>query len=317
MKKERVLILLLSLMLIFCLVAGTVFAAGITYPQPSAVRHTLSEIVDPGARWELVATGTPGTFIEGPEFDSKGQLWVVGMLSGEILKVENGKLTPAGEKFSQPNGAKFGADGFLYVTDRSGELYKFNTATGERTTIATKCGPAHFRGLNDLAFDKYGGIYFTEPYGSNATETTGKVYYLPPGENAAPQLFLDNLAYPNGIAVSADGQFVYIGEFAKNRVISAPSLHVINKEEVPCVFQQYEGGIGPDGLMTDKEGNLYTAHFKAGEIMICDASGFRYGALRLPEKAGTFSTNMTIHSGYLYVTESSNNEIWRIKIKKD
>nr|WP_313771817.1 SMP-30/gluconolactonase/LRE family protein [Neobacillus niacini] len=82
------------------------------------------------------------------------------------------------------------------------------------------------------------------------------------------------------------------------------------------VFGQFEGGIGPDGLAVDTEGNLYVAHFQAGEVVVLDANGFKYGTIRLPEDAGTFTTNLTFHNGYLYVTESLKNEVWRIKVKK-
>ncbi|MER2047657.1 MAG: SMP-30/gluconolactonase/LRE family protein, partial [Solibacillus sp.] len=78
----------------------------------------------------------------------------------------------------------------------------------------------------------------------------------------------------------------------------------------------FEGGIGPDGLAVDAEGNLYVAHFQAGEVVVVDANGFKYGTIRLPEDAGTFATNLAFHDGYLYVTESSKNEVWRIQVKK-
>ena len=50
---------------------------------------------------------------------------------------------------------------------------------------------------------------------------------------------------------------------------------------------------------------------------ILDASGFKYGTIRLPKDEGTFTTNLTFHNGYLYVTESSKNEVWRIEVKKE
>ena len=36
------------------------------------------------------------------------------------------------------------------------------------------------------------------------------------------------------------------------------------------------------------EGNLYVAHFQAGAIVVLDASGFKYGTIRLPKDAGDF-----------------------------
>jgi gluconolactonase len=152
--------------------------------------------------------------------------------------------------------------------------------------------------------------------GSSATKPIGRVFYLPPNSKE-PILFQEGIAYPNGIAISANGQRVYISEFATNRIISVPSKEAKDARETPFVFGQFEGGIGPDGLAVDKEGNLYVAHFQAGEIVVLDPSGFKYGTIRLPKDAETFTTNLTFHNGYLYVTESLKNEVWRIKVKKE
>ncbi|MFB3170127.1 SMP-30/gluconolactonase/LRE family protein [Neobacillus sp. 179-C4.2 HS] len=138
-----------------------------------------------------------------------------------------------------------------------------------------------------------------------------------PPNSKEPILFQEGIAYPNGIAISANGQRVYISEFATNRIISVPSKEAKDARETPFVFGQFEGGIGPDGLAVDTEGNLYVAHFQAGEIVVLDASGFKYGTIRLPKDAETFTTNLTFHNGYLYVTESLKNEVWRIKVKKE
>lgn len=246
-------------------------------------------------------------------------MWLVSPTTGKILKAEDEdeKATVVGGTYGSPNGAKFHKDGRLFVADKDGELYTFDTTTGKRTVILDSYDNSHLRGLNDLIFDKKGGIYFTEPYGSSATNPTGRVFYLPPGKDSKLQLFLGNIAYPNGIAVSANDQRVYIAEFNKNRIIAAPSVNAEDSPETPFVFAQFEGGIGPDGLAVDSEGNLYVAHFQAGQIVILDKNGFKYGKIRLPESSGSFVTNMAFHEGYLYVTESSKNEVWRIKVKKE
>lgn len=280
---------------------------------PSSTRHSLSEICD-NCSWEKVVTCRG--FLEGINFDRSGQMWMLGYMSGEILRVERDTCVTVGSNGSSPNGAKFHKDGRLFVADRFGGLMSVDTRTGTRTTLVNMFKTEHFRGLNDLVFDANGGIYFTEPYGSNAIDRTGRAFYLPPGQNAKVELFLSGLAYPNGIALSADGQRVYIAEWALNRITSAPVVNPKNPNETPFVFASLEGGIGPDGLAVDNEGNVYAAHFAAGEIVILDSNGFKYGALRLPQGTGSFATNLAFHDGYLYVTEAMKNEVWRVKIKK-
>jgi gluconolactonase len=310
-------IVTITLLMIISLVSVTMTGAKSLYPSkpvPTKERHSIAEIVHPNSKWEKVATGSG--FMEGINFDRNGQIWMVSPSTGEIMKVEGDKVSIVGEKYKFPIGAKFHKDGRLFITDGTGELYAYNTKTGERTTIVNSYNGLPLRGLNDLVFDDAGGVYFTEPMGSSATNPTGRVFYLPPNSSEL-QLFQEGIAYPNGIAISADGQRVYISEFATNRIISVPSKNAKDQREMAFVFAQFEGGIGPDGLALDKEGNLYVAHFQAGEIVVVDASGFKYGSIRLPEGAGTFTTNLTFHNGYLYVTESSKNEVWRIKVKKD
>ncbi len=286
-----------------------------TKPVPTEKRHTISEITSSKSKWEKVATGSG--FMEGINFDREGKIWLVSPTTGEILKVTGtkAKVMVSDKDNIMPIGAKFHKDGRLFITDGKGKLFSYNPATGERKTIIASYDGKPLNGLNDLVFDKKGGLYFTEPMGSSATHPKGRVFYLAPGTTEAV-LFSENIAYPNGITISADGQRVYISEFDKNQVLSVPSVTAENSPETPFVFARFEGGIGPDGLTVDTDGNLYVAHFQAGEIAVVDANGFKYGTIRLPKDEGTFATNLAFQNGYLYVTESSKNEIWRIKVKK-
>jgi sugar lactone lactonase YvrE len=312
-----VLTVLTAIMVTACVI--TSFATPITAPQGTGTRHNISEIVAPESLWEKVVIFDGGGFIEGLNFDRDGQLWMVNVLTGQILRLEGDKAVPVGDKYQMPNGAKFHKDGRLFVADSQGELYTFNPSTGERVFLLNKYNYEHFRGLNDLIFDDDGGLYFTDPPGSHVTNAIGRVYYLPPGKDAKLQVFQNNIAFPNGVALSADGKRVYIAEFDTKRIIAAPSVKATgNSPEAPFVFCQLDsGGNGPDGLAVDTEGNLYVACFLAGEITVIDPNGVKYGIIRLPDSAGRIVTSIAFHDKYLYVSESSKNEIWRIQIKKE
>ncbi|WP_428911745.1 SMP-30/gluconolactonase/LRE family protein [Niallia sp. Krafla_26] len=317
--KKRTLVVGVSLF-IFLITASIVGAKAKyeTKSVPKGERHNISEIIPANAKWEKVVTGEGETnrFMEGINFDRKGNIWMVSPLSGELLTVEGDKVVPVVEEGIVPVGAKIHSDGRIFMTDLSGKINVYNPKTGTSETIVSTYDGKSLNGLNDLVFDESGGLYFTEPMGSSATHPVGRVFYLPDGSKE-PELFAENIAYPNGVAISADGQRVYISEFDKNRVLSIPSRDAKESPETPFVFGSFEGGIGPDGLAVDAEGNLYVAHFQAGEIVVLDARGFIYGTIRLPEDAGTFTTNLAFSNGYLYITESSKNEVWRIKVKKE
>ncbi|WP_241481481.1 SMP-30/gluconolactonase/LRE family protein [Mesobacillus campisalis] len=311
-KRSLVIAVLFALFFVTATIAGAK-ALYETKSVPKGERHNIKEIIPAKAKWEKVVTGNGG-FMEGINFDRKGNIWMVSPMTGELLTVKNGKVVSVAN-YKGPVGAKFHKDGRLFMTDLSGVIQAYDPATGKSSIIVDSYKGKPLNGLNDLVFDKDGGLYFTEPMGSSATHPVGRVFYLPPNSKE-PVLFAENIAYPNGVAISADGLRVYISEFGKNRVLSVPAKNAPPSPETPFVFGQYEGGIGPDGLAVDTEGNLYIAHFQAGEIIVQDASGFKYGIIRLPEGAGTFTTNLAFHDGYLYITESSKNEVWRIPVNK-
>jgi len=284
--------------------------------QPPRAGNDLSQICAGGeCGWEVYATCEG--FIEGINFDSDGTMWMVGYLEGRVMRGEDGACITVGEQQGFPNGSRFAPDGRLLIADRTGGIQVVDTETGEREPLYTQFVTAQFRGLNDLTFDPEGGLYFTEPYGSNALDRVGRVYYVSPEEGAVPELFADNMAFPNGIAVSADGLRVYIAEYGQNRIISVPSRLNENIFETPFVFANLTGGIGPDGLTVDAAGNLYAAQFGAGQVAVFDWMGMPYGVIPLPEGAAHFTTNLALHDGYLYLTEAIQNIVWRLAVSTE
>lgn len=295
-------------------VLGLLPGTALAQAAPVGPRHDISEIcADESCTWEKVATCSG--FIEGINFDVDGTIWLTALFEGQILQLVDGECLPIGPQDGIPNGARLAPDGRLLVTDGTGRLVEIDKESGEREVIAEAYLSGQFRGLNDLTFDSEGGLYFTEPYGSSFLDRTGRVYYLPPGGGARMQIFHDGLAYPNGIAVAADGEWVYIAEFAANRVLKVPSATTRDIYNMPYLFAQLEGGQGPDGLTVDADGNLYVAHYRGGQVLVFDSEGFPYGALRLPEGSGNLTTNLGLHDGYLWLLEAGQNDVWRLPVK--
>ena len=44
----------------------------------------------------------------------------------------------------------------------------------------------NFHGPNDLIFDRQGGLYFTDPWGTSMANLRGAVYYVSPGGKNQP-----------------------------------------------------------------------------------------------------------------------------------
>lgn len=256
-------------------------------------------------------------FLEGATVDRDGTLWVVDLLSGDVLSVgDDGECTVEGNTGGQPNGAKFHRDGRLFIADKQLGIVAFDPATGEQALIVNSHRSERLRGVNDLVFDADGGLYFTEPYGSGALNPNGRVFYLPPGEDARLEVVSDALAFPNGLALSADGTALYVGEYARKRVVSLPSMSWTDPFDTSYVYARTRGGIGPDGMALDADGNLYAAIFQGGAVEVFDADRYALGRIELPAEAGTFATNLAFGEGHLYITEASEGVIWRVRVQQ-
>jgi gluconolactonase len=278
----------------------------------AAERYTIDAICGE-CRVEKVATC--GGFLEGATFDRAGTLWVVDLLSGNLIRVDDsGQCHVEATTGGQPNGAKFHRDGRLFVADKLLGILAYDPASGSLDVIADLYRAERIRGTNDLVFDADGGLYFTEPYGSSALDPDGRVFYLPPGENAQLRVLVDGLAFPNGIALTPEGNNVYVGEYARKRLVSVPSASSTNAFDVAHVVAYTEGGVGPDGFAVDANGNIYSAIFQGGEVRVIGADRFHYGSIRLPEGAGSFVTNVAFKGNDLYITEASLGEIWRVRV---
>lgn len=295
--------------------AMTVFGCADVSAQTNKRASDIAEICG-NCRLEKVVS-CPGHFLEGIVFDRQARMWMVSLSSGSILRAnDNGTCSVVGSTGGAPNGAKFHRDGRLFITDRARGLLAFDPATQSIAVVKDAYGLERFRGLNDLIFDRQGGIYFTEPYGSDAIRPIGRVFYLPPDHQQTAVLVADNFAFPNGLALSPDESRLYVNDYARNQIITVPlsGAGARNIAAVSIVFARLNGGNGPDGMTVDAAGNVYVAQYNAGQIAVFDVRGFPYGVIRLPDDAGPGVTNLAFQGGYLYVLEALRGEVWRVKI---
>lgn len=287
--------------------------------QAGPVTFPNDYIIDPTAKWEKYAAvkdgGIDTAIIEGMNFRD-GVLWFVDVGMSNILKVENGQVSIVyhdNTKMAMPNGAKFIDDTTLLIADRKQGLCTFDINTLEYKVLVAGFNGEPFLGLNDIVLDGQGGAYFTDPGQSDYLTKNGNVYYINYKEaNPKVELFKTGFAYPNGITISPDSNFLWVAEFNTNSVICVPSKTYKDAKDTPYVAARLEGGHGPDGILTDADGNIYCAHLKAGEVVVFDPNGWHIVTLRLPEKSASFTTNLTINDGYLYVCEFGQGIIWRI-----
>ena len=217
-------------------------------------------------------------YCEGVVFDHDGK----GYISwGDTIT----QFTPDGKhqpwaKTGAPNGHKVLADGTHLVCDASQYAVLHLSADGKLLPPASKeCDGKPLRGPNDLTLDTAnGGFYFSDPGGSSAEKPIGTIHYV--DKKGVTTLLDEKLAFPNGIALTADGKQLYLAESQKNRI------HVYEvlgpgklgkrkrfadlprkKEGTPQIDNQ------PDGMCLDAAGNLYVAHYGMKQVQVLSPEG--------------------------------------------
>ncbi|CAJ0538575.1 Ff.00g066200.m01.CDS01 [Fusarium sp. VM40] len=204
-------------------------------------------------------------FLEGPVFDSVGNLYVVDIPYGRILKIDKDKnVLVACTWDGEPNGLVGSADGDLLVADYKQGILSFNPETGKMGPKLTRKNLERFKGPNDLIIDSKGNLYFTDQGQTGMTDPTGRVYRLSP--DGRLDTLLDNGPSPNGLVLSRDERFLYVAMTRANQVWRLP-LHPDGTTSKAGVFFQSFGNAGPDGLALDEEGNLFICHPSLGPML--------------------------------------------------
>jgi sugar lactone lactonase YvrE len=167
-----------------------------------------------------------------------------------------------------------------------------------------------FLGPNDFAPDEHGGIFFTTS-GHEGPEIDGCVFYL--AADGAISRAASDLHNANGLAVSKDGEFLYVVETGDNRLLrfkigAGASLTdrrvFVNLDELT----KHVGHIWPDGVKIDSKGNIYIGQSPrdikaplAGMIFIVDAHARLLRTLSLPSP-GVPNFALSPDEKTLYVT---------------
>lgn len=255
-----------------------------------------------------------GVFLEGPNFDRDGRLWAVDYRGGAVIQIAAGTCGTVAKTGGEANGSRFHRDGRLFIADARRGLLIFDPRTKALTVRAATVAGKAIVGANDLVFDQAGGLYMTARMTATRLEPNGMVIYLPPGEKSEPRILADRLPFPNGIALSADGTRLFVGLYADKSIIVLPPADRPLPYLTSWTYLHTEGGVGPDGMTVDAEGRLWWANFGDGAISVAGPTGRFIGRVELPTEAGRGTTNVTVHDGYLYITEALKGDVWRVRL---
>jgi gluconolactonase len=179
-----------------------------------------------------------------------------------------------------PNGHKILADGSHLVCDASQHAVLHLDADGKALPhAASHCNGRPLAGPNDLTLDPtHDGFYFSDPGASDLEHPTGTIDYV--DADGATHRVDGGLAFPNGIALTPDGQKLYLAESKQNRVLVYEVLSPgkLGPRRVLAQLPSKDKSAGqidnqPDGMCLDAAGNLYVAHYGMQQVQVLSPAG--------------------------------------------
>ena len=240
-------------------------------------------------------------FAEGPTFNSKGNLYFVNYIRQGTI----GRKTPDGTVSvwvdlatvnGTANGLKADAHDNIIAADLKGKRLLRISPDHKIEVLADSYDGKPFLGLNDVALDKAGNIYFTDPFGSSKDKPIGGVcrYSI---QQRRVKCVDRTLAFPNGVAVSPDQKRLYVTETLTSRVV-VYNISPDGKASNRRILYQWESG-SLDGIGFDEYSRLWVTRPDAGVVDVVTESGQLVGSI---PSGGHLVTNITWWKNSVYLT---------------
>jgi gluconolactonase len=249
-------------------------------------------------RVERVATGFE--FTEGPVWSPDGALLFSSPNTNAIYR-----WTPDGSvnvfrpksgysgvdigRYAQPgsNGLAFDPQGRLTICQHGNRRVLRVEPHGNTTVLADRYEGRRLNSPNDLVYRSDGTLYFTDPpFGlpqmsddpDRELPFSGVFAVHPDG---AIELVDDLLAGPNGIALSPDERFLYVGNWDPQAKVVVRYELATGARNVLFDMTSAPGDDAIDGLKVDPEGRLYVCG--PGGIWVLSPEGEHLETIELPE----------------------------------
>ena len=236
--------------------------------------------------WRFQLLGKPlGGVTEGPVWDGEA-IYFSHIPTSRILRYDpdGGAISEARSGTNRTNGLAHDSQGTLYGCCSGGRAIVRFDADGGTTTVADRVEGIKLNTPNDLALDRRGRVWFTNPWNAgniDASEHEDLDYRsvlradpAPHGSYSVVRVTFDT-TMPNGILVSQDQQTLYVAESNSERLDLDRELRAypINDDgslgdyEVLHAFGRDASRVhrGIDGMCLDSERNIVaTAGWELG-----------------------------------------------------
>lgn len=223
------------------------------------------------------------------------------------------------------NGLMLDAAGNLYACEGGGRRMVRYQADGSRVALCSHFGPHRLNSPNDLAVDRQGRVWFTDPrYGDERSDMEldhESVYRLTPGADGAwdcERMTFDTTA-PNGLLLAPDETVLYVAESkygeGEKRELRAYPLQADGTLGEPDILHNFYPHRGIDGMCLDSEGNIVaTAGWElsgpGGMIYVFAPNGRVLETHPLPCDRPTNCTFGGENLDELYVTSIGGDLLW-------
>ena len=313
-------------------------------------RHALSEsstIIPKDAELETLFTG--GVLTEGVSAAPDGTIYfsditftaVSGMEAGHLMKFDpkTGKVTVFRSPSGMSNGIKFDAEGRMLVAEGADfggcRIIRTDMKSGKSRIIAGLYEGRPFNAPNDVTIDEKGRIYFSDPryVGHEHVEQAVMAVYRIDPDGSIHRIITD-AGKPNGVAVSPDQKTLYVvsNDNGNTDIFRFPEGVALRKGRMALMaydlsadgsarfrntLVDYYPQDGPDGLVLDREGNLYVAVRAANRpgIYVYSPEGKELDYVPTPDLPTNVGFGRGEESKTLYITAGGN--LHRIKTKKE
>lgn len=240
------------------------------------------------AEWKVEKIADNLVFTEGPVWFDGGLIF--SDVQGNTLYrwTEKDGLSVFRKPSENSNGNTLDPQGRLITCRHSARDVVRTEADGTLTVLASTFGGKKLNSPNDVVVQADGTVWFTDPaYGikpAQKEQPCNAVYRLDPGA-AEPIAVVTNLSYPNGLAFSPDGKFLYVAESdwkIKPNFVMRYAVTADRTLTDGVRFCEVETGAA-DGLRVAADGRLFCTSGLGIEIF--DTNGKRLGVIRTPAPA--------------------------------
>jgi gluconolactonase len=227
--------------------------------------------------------------VAGGFIKSEGPVWVKQgyLLFSDFEQSRIFRLNPPGDvsiyldRTGAANGNSMDAQGRLYSCERDGRRVVRREGAGAPVVIADRWDGKKLNSPNDVVVRRDGHIYFTDPASASVKEPQelgfNGVYHVTP--SGVISLVTRSMDRPNGVALSADGAILYVGDSGARAIVALDLDAQGGASGQRVLIRDIDGS--PDGLRVAESGNLYIT---ARGIAVYSAAGRLLRTIEVPEQ---------------------------------